>query len=96
MANFCKACSIELHNRDFGDLAGITSAKNKANGVAVVVICEGCGVIQVDREGNCISVDCQEANKPGHSMPYNWKGGGKLSDRGKGKLFNHKRNLRKE
>lgn len=96
MADFCKACSLELSNRDYGDLAGITSKKNKSNGVAAIVICEGCGVIQVDCEGNCISVDCLKVGQLGHGMPYNWKGGGTSKDRGKGVLFNRKSNLRKE
>lgn len=90
MAEFCKACS-----GGYNDLAGITSAKNEANGVAAIVICEGCGVIQVDREGNCISIDCKKANQPGHGMPYKWKGGGKSNDRGKGELFNHKQSLKR-
>ena len=66
-----------------------------SNKAAAIVICEGCGVIQVDQEGNCISTDCQQAGQPGHGIPYNWKGGDKPNDRGKGILFNRKRNLRK-
>ena len=95
MADFCKACSIKLSNKDYGDLAGITSKKNEANGVAATVICEGCGVIQVDCEGNCISVDCLKVSQPGHGMPYKWKGGGTSKDRGKGRLFNYKVNFKK-
>ena len=83
MAEFCKACSIKLYNNDLGDLAGITSAKNQADGVAAIVICEGCGVIQVDQDGNCISIDCLKFGQPGYGMPYDWKGGD-AHDRGKG------------
>ena len=96
MASFCKACSIELFGKDLGDLAGITTTKNEASGLAAVVICEGCGVIQVDHEGNCISPDCLCKGQPGHGVPYNWKGGDKPNDRGKGQLFNRKPNLKKE
>ena len=96
MASFCKSCSIEIFDKDVGDLAGITSEKNETNGVAAIVICEGCGVIQVDHAGNCISIDCLRVNQPGHGMPYKWKGGGTLNDRGKGRLFNRKPNLKKE
>ena len=96
MAEFCKACSLELLGKDFSELANITSKKNESNGVAVTVICEGCGIIQVDHAGNCISTDCLRAGQPGHGLPYNWKGGGKQNDRGKGRLFNNKQNLRKE
>lgn len=98
MAEFCRACSIQLHGKDFDDLAGITSTKNESNGVAAIVICEGCGIIQVDHEGNCISTDCLKMGQPGHGLPYNWKGGDKsnVKGRGKGELFNHKPKLRKE
>jgi hypothetical protein len=58
MAEFCRQCSIELFGRDHGDLAGITSRRDYQKGLAEVVICEGCGVIQVDPNGNCISNDC--------------------------------------
>ena len=96
MANFCKACSIKLHGKDFGDLAGITSVKNELEGLAVIVICEGCGVIQVDKDGNCISPDCLCTGQSGHGIAYRWKGGDKANDRGKGQLFNRKPNLKKE
>ena len=91
MTRFCKSCSPLA-----SDFAGITSTKNKTNGLAAIVICEGCGVIQVDPDGNCISTDCLKMGQPGHGLPYNWKGGGKANDRGKGVLFNHKPNLKKE
>ena len=91
MASFCRACSIKLRGKDFGDLAKITTKKNEANKVAAIVICEGCGVIQVDNAGNCISTDCLCAGQPGHGLPYNWEGGGTSNDRGKGKLFNRKK-----
>jgi len=58
MTDFCKQCSIELFGKDFGDLKGITSRKDWEQGKAVVVICEGCGIIQVDPDGRCISQDC--------------------------------------
>jgi hypothetical protein len=96
MAEFCKACSIKLDGKDFGGLAGITSVKSELEGLAAIVICEGCGVIQVDKEGNCISLDCLCAGQLGHGLAYGWKGGGKANDRGKGQLFNRKPNLKKE
>lgn len=70
MAEFCRQCGTDL----FGigdDLAGITEPERYAAGEACVVICEGCGVIQVDPDGNCVSKDCLKkghkdelANKP--------------------------------
>lgn len=58
MADFCKQCSIETFGKDFGDLAGITTEEDENQGLYAIVICEGCGVIQVDQHGSCISVGC--------------------------------------
>ena len=60
MASFCKQCSIANFGEDFGDLKGITHPEDWEKELACVVICEGCGFIQVDPEGNCISKDCLE------------------------------------
>ena len=58
MADFCSQCSKELFGEDFKELAGITTEEDWEKGLACVVICEGCGYIQVDPKGNCISTDC--------------------------------------
>ncbi len=58
MAEFCRQCSIELFGRDHGDLAGVTGKGDYRKGLAEIVVCEGCGVIQVDPNGSCISRDC--------------------------------------
>lgn len=63
MADFCKQCSIEIFGEDFGDLEGITTPEQQAEGKFCVVLCEGCGAIQVDVEGACIS-DCIERHNP--------------------------------
>lgn len=55
MADFCKQCEPEST-----DLTDITTREEYLEGLAVVVLCEGCGPIQVDPEGNCISKDCLE------------------------------------
>ena len=47
-----------MFNADFGDLRGITKPEDWTEGKACVVIREGCGVIQVDPEGACVSKDC--------------------------------------
>lgn len=57
MADFCNQCLDEL-GLPRGDLAGITSPADWAEGRAVRVICEGCGFVQVDPDGNCVTVDC--------------------------------------
>lgn len=87
MTEFCKACSIEYDGEDHGDLAGITRKKHEEAGLATVVICEGCGVIQVNHAGECISNDCLKSGQPGHGVPFNWEGG-EPKTIGKGRLFN--------
>lgn len=63
MADFCKQCSLELFGEDFGDLKGLTTNEDWKKGLAAVVICEGCGVIQVDPDGRCISPDCLKKHR---------------------------------
>lgn len=70
MADYCKQCSIDLFGSDRRDLAGITSGRDWRNGLADVVTCEGCGVIQIDPEGNCVSRDCECSGKSGHGLPW--------------------------
>ena len=58
MADFCNQCCREMGFQE-GDLAGLITAEDHANGwFSGVVLCEGCGPIQVDHLGNCVSVDC--------------------------------------
>jgi hypothetical protein len=64
MADFCKQCSIENFGQDFGDLAGLGEGPIP-EGTGFVAICEGCGIIMVDLDGNCISCDLK-AGQPGH------------------------------
>jgi hypothetical protein len=59
MADFCNQCAATL-GFDHGDLDGITKPEDWEKGLAAVVLCEGCGAIQVDPQGNCISADCYE------------------------------------
>ena len=58
MAEYCRQCSIRMSGEDFHELAGQTSQEDWKQGKMAVVICEGCGPIQVDPEGNCVSTDC--------------------------------------
>ena len=60
MADFCKGCSIDILGEDFGDLKGLSTEDDTSNGLFSVVLCEGCGPIQVDHEGTCISQDCEK------------------------------------
>lgn len=66
MADFCKACSIDLFGEDHRELANIVTAQEWAEGKVAVVICEGCGHTFVDSEGNCIHNHCLKKGTPGH------------------------------
>lgn len=58
MAEFCKQCAAAMGFEP--DFVGASTAEDTANGLFVVVLCEGCGPIQVDHTGKCISTDCLE------------------------------------
>lgn len=60
MADFCKQCSEEIFGRDFGDMEGLSTQEDTASGKFAVVLCEGCGSIQVDHTGKCISSYCKK------------------------------------
>lgn len=68
MSDFCKQCSLDNFGKDFGDLANITTAKDIAQNKSAAVICEGCGPIQVDVDGTCLSENCYKKGKPGHGQ----------------------------
>lgn len=70
MADFCKQCSIYHFGQDCGELAGLTRPEDWLQSKAAFAICEGCGPIQVDPEGNCVSKDCLRQGKPGHGLPW--------------------------
>jgi len=61
MAEFCKQCAVDLfgdHTDFVDDFAGMTSEAAWKEGRAALVLCEGCGPIQVDPSGACVSADC--------------------------------------
>ena len=64
MADFCRQCSKDVLGVDGSDLEGLITEQDTLDGfVSGVVICEGCGPIQVDHAGKCVSTDCM---KDGH------------------------------
>lgn len=71
MAEFCKQCAQEMFPLDSrlaeGDFVGTTTPDEEAQGLYAVVLCEGCGRIQVDSNGCCITYDCLKAH--GVNMP---------------------------
>jgi len=52
MADYCNQCTGQ-HCQ--GDLSELSSAADTLKGLYPLVLCEGCGTIQVDHEGNCVS-----------------------------------------
>lgn len=69
MADFCLQCSLEMFGPDIeNDLKGISSETDTKAGLFPLVLCEGCGPIQVDHTGKCVSEDCLENHrgKSGH------------------------------
>lgn len=65
MADFCKQCSLVMFGSDFRELADPQLKPGYANGN----LCEGCGYIQTNAAGECISSDCLCA---GHHVPHKW------------------------
>jgi hypothetical protein len=59
MADFCQQCSLRNFGEDFGDMAGISKPEDEAKGVYPVLLCEGCGVVQVDSTGHRIHEACE-------------------------------------
>lgn len=62
MADFCWQCTKDVLGvePEKNDLKGLSTPEDTAKGLYPVVLCEGCGSIQVDHEGKCISNDCLE------------------------------------
>lgn len=61
MAEFCRQCAERLGLEGWeDDFKGLTSKKNWAEGKAALVLCEGCGPIQVDPDGKCVTKNCSE------------------------------------
>jgi hypothetical protein len=62
MADFCKQCTekhLGLPGAD-NDLKGLSTQADTDKEMYCVVLCEGCGPIQVDHTGKCMSKDCLE------------------------------------
>ena len=65
MSEYCNQCAHELGFKR-GELAGLARAEDLplGEGFGLPVICEGCGYILVDNEGNCLGGEaCMENHK---------------------------------
>lgn len=65
MADFCKQCSIDHFGEDHRDLAGLGNGRTLQPNHGWLAICEGCGYILVDDDGNCFECDLKPG-QPGH------------------------------
>ena len=65
MADFCKACSIDMFGKDYREMAGLCPAPDVAT-----VLCEACGPILVNSDGECVSTDCQCRGQEGHGVRH--------------------------
>lgn len=66
MADFCRQCSLDDFGEDHGDLAYLGGlAPTLPPGYGYPVICEGCGFILVNDQGECVACDLRKG-KPGH------------------------------
>ena len=67
MAEFCKQCVEDVLGLpgDKNDFVGIQTEETTKAGLFSVVICEGCGFIQVDHTGRCVSTDCLRNHNKG-------------------------------
>lgn len=63
MADFCRQCSMDHFGEDFGDLR---PTRKLPPGTSMFALCEGCGPIQVNQEGECICEDCHEKGHPAY------------------------------
>lgn len=66
MADFCLECSDNMFGEGYCDFIGVTLPETWARGEACVVLCEGCGWIQVAPNGACVSEDCLKKDNPDH------------------------------
>ena len=62
MADFCLQCAHEMGFKC--DFTMIMSAAQHEKGLVADVLCEGCGPIQVDGDGKCLTIGCLENHNP--------------------------------
>lgn len=64
MSDYCSQCSFSIFGEYFGDMRGISTEIDTKDGRFAEVLCEGCGSIQVDHTGCCVTKDCLEKGHP--------------------------------
>jgi len=64
MADFCAQCSDRIFELDIpSGFTGMTTEKDTLKGRFITVLCEGCGLVQVDHKGVCVT-DCMRHHGP--------------------------------
>jgi len=64
MADFCAQCAERVWGPDIpSDFRGMTKAADTLNDRFITVLCEGCGTVQVDHNGTCLT-DCLRHHGP--------------------------------
>jgi len=51
MADFCHQCALDTFGEEIGDLAGNSTPADTEAGLFPIVLCEGCGPVQVGHTG---------------------------------------------
>lgn len=60
---------MDIFGKDFRELADFSTAEDTAKGLYTCWICEGCGPIQVDHDGHCVSEDCDGDHRKRRASP---------------------------
>ena len=62
MADFCMQCAVKILGvkPEQNDLKGLSTPEDTQKGLYALALCEGCGPIQVNHNGFCVSKDCLE------------------------------------
>jgi len=64
MADFCLQCNDRLFGPTIpNDFVDISKEEDTLNGRYITVLCEGCGMVQVDHTGRCVT-DCLQHHGP--------------------------------
>lgn len=71
MSDFCKACAEELFGPETpSDFRAIFPKNAYDGGKVIYVLCEGCGFINVNFEGECVDCDLKKGAQ-GHGPKDN-------------------------
>lgn len=54
MFGYCKSCSLAIHGHDHEDFSGMLGQELAAEGYGLLAVCEECGPLLVDGDGQRI------------------------------------------